>query len=213
VDLRLTEDVIAELLAERDRIVTDYGSINQTRDLVSWTSLFPGGAGLWQGNEKLGEPLPKFFPDRPYMFVAHNYDGSKSYDRMLKRGWERRDTAFWETFWAYLAYVSIQPTNVFMTNVFMGLRTGAAVGKMESAGPLFEEQCLDFFERQVEIIKPRLIVVMGDHAWKALSEFRPKVYVPHPSACRDSNKRAAQVPKKLAALVAALAASDSHLHV
>jgi uracil DNA glycosylase superfamily protein len=206
---RLTHDVIAELLTERDRLVTDYGSTNRTCDLVSWTSLFPGGAGLWQGNEKQGEPLPIFFPTNPYMFVAHNYDGSKSYERMLDRGWERRDTAFWETLWAYLAYVSIQPSNVFMTNVFMGLRTGAAVGTMEDAGPLFEEQCLAFFQRQVEIVQPRLVIVMGEHAWEALRNFESKVYVPHPSACRDSTKRAAQVPKKVAALVAAMAAIGS----
>jgi hypothetical protein len=96
--MRITWDVVAELLAERDRIVTDYGAIERTRSLVGWTSFFPGGHGVCRGNEKLGRPLPMYFPVRPFMFVAHNYDGSWSYDNMIRRGWERRDTAFWKTY-------------------------------------------------------------------------------------------------------------------
>jgi hypothetical protein len=202
--LRRTLDVLSELLSERDRIVTDYGSIRRTRAPVNWTSLFPGGNGLWQGNGIVGEPLPEFFPEKPYMFVAHNYDGSRSYANMLKRGWERRDTAFWVTFWAYLDFVGIKRDEFFMTNVLMGLRTGKAQGAMEGFGPRFVEQCLDFFERQVKIVRPRLIVVMGLIAWETLRDFEPKVYVPHPSACRDATKRKRQIPKKVEALVAAL---------
>ena len=40
--------MLSELLSARDRIVTDYGSIQRTGPPVNWTSLFPGGNGLWQ---------------------------------------------------------------------------------------------------------------------------------------------------------------------
>jgi hypothetical protein len=205
---RRTGEVLAELLSERDRIVTDYGALERTGALVSWTSPFPGGAGLWQGNDIKGEPLPQFFPKKPFMFVAHNYDGSKSYHRMIQRGFEHRKTAFWETLLAYFANARIKCEDVFLTNVFMGLKTDAAVGVMEGAGPLFKAQCLQFFERQCQIVKPRLVVVMGTHAWNALSDFEPKVYVPHPSACHDATRRITQVPKKVAALVEAMASSS-----
>jgi hypothetical protein len=45
---------------------------------------------------------------------------------------------------------------------------------------------------------------MGLIAWETLRDFEPKVYVPHPSACRDATKRKRQIPKKVEALVAAL---------
>lgn len=92
-----------------------------------------------------------------------------------------------------------------MTNYFMGLRTGGAVAETQGAGPCFELQCLKYFERQVDIVNPRMLVVMGKHACGNLSWFEPKVYVPHPSTCRDRSKRALQVPRKVAALVAAIA--------
>ena len=60
--------------------MTDYGSIKRTGRPVNWTSLFPGGNGLRQGNGIVGEPLPEFFPEGPNMFVAHNYDGSRIVD-------------------------------------------------------------------------------------------------------------------------------------
>jgi len=202
---RLTKDVLCDLLTERDNLVKDYGSLEKTEDLVSWTSFFPGGAGVWRGNELIGDALPLYFPEKPYMFVAHNYDGSKSYRRMLKRGWERRNTPFWKTFLAYLDYANIDPTDVFMTNVFMGLRTGKAVGQMEGGGSYFESQCLEFFDRQVAIVQPRMVIVMGNHALNALYDYERKVHVPHPSACRDDAKRADQIPKKVATLVAAIA--------
>jgi uracil-DNA glycosylase len=87
----------------------------------------------------------------------------------------------------------------------MGLRTGDAIGEMEGAGPRFLEQCLRFFERQVEIAQPRFVIVMGEHARDALAKFEPKVYVPHPSACRDDHKRAEQIPRKVKDLLAAIA--------
>ncbi len=61
---RTGDDVIADLLAERDRIVTDYG-VTQRMGLVNWTSLFPGGHGVHRGDGKVwgraagrgGQPL------------------------------------------------------------------------------------------------------------------------------------------------------------
>jgi hypothetical protein len=206
--MRRTEDVLGKLLAERDRLVTDYGLVERTGPLVSWTSFFPGGAGLWQGNDVKGEPLPEFFPEHPYMFVGHNYDGSDSYHKMVKRGWERRNTAFWFTFLAYLDFAKINPSNVFMTNLLMGLRIGKAQGPMEGAGPLFGRQCRAFWDQQIEIVKPCRVVVMGKPARDALADLKHKIYVPHPSACRDNTKRSAQVPRKVAALVASLADSS-----
>ncbi len=206
--MRRTEDVVAELFAERDRLITDYGTLERTGPYVSWSSFFPGGTGVWQGNDIKGEPLPEFFPERPVMFVGHNYDGSESYHRLIKRGWERRNTAFWDTFLEYLKCAKINSSSIFMTNVFMGLKTGKSQGDMEGGGPSFKQQCRAFFDRQVAIVQPRCVVVMGRSALAALGDFQPKVYVPHPSACHDANKRSAQVPKKVAALVDFLASTE-----
>ena len=47
-------------------------------ELVHGTAFFPGGCGLWRGNESFGR-LPDLFPDAPVMFIAHNFDSIPAY--------------------------------------------------------------------------------------------------------------------------------------
>jgi hypothetical protein len=75
---RLAIDVIQELLDQMTRLVTDYPEGLQMTgraitDLIAGTACFPGGSGLWRGNQ-LGGPLPEYFPEHPVMFVGHNFD-------------------------------------------------------------------------------------------------------------------------------------------
>jgi hypothetical protein len=57
---------LEQLIAARDRIVTDYGQLAPCRDVTFNVSAFPGGSGFLAG-----EP-----GERHIMFLMHKYDGS-----------------------------------------------------------------------------------------------------------------------------------------
>jgi hypothetical protein len=63
-----------------NEIVTDYGELVRTGEtvdrLIEGTAFFPGGTGLWRG-DRYGGPIPEFFPERPVMFLGHNFDSKK----------------------------------------------------------------------------------------------------------------------------------------
>jgi hypothetical protein len=200
---RKTEDVLRDLRTKRDRLVKDYGEIARTcREPFPWTSFFPGGEGLYRGEDVRGGPLPEYFPNKPVMFVAHNFG---DYDGYKKTKCANFRTPFWEAFWIYLKLLKIERDDIFMTNALMGLKVGGgANGYMEGRGPKFNRQCLDFFYRQVEIVEPRRVVVMGDEAACALYVFEPKERVRHPSSFhRTSNPsdREEQIAKALRPLL------------
>jgi hypothetical protein len=184
---RKTEDVLRDLLTERDRLVKDYGRVEPTGEPFPWTSFFPGGAGVYRGENSQGGPLPEWFPEKPVMFVAHNF-GDYAWYKNVKCADFR--SLFWEAFWIYLKVLKIDRQDIFLTNALMGLKVGGgADGYMEGRGPKFNRQCLDFFYRQVEIVDPRRVVVMGQEAACALYVFEPKDLVRHPrSFCRSSDR-------------------------
>ncbi len=151
-------------------------------DLVNGTAFFPGGSGLWRGSEHFGK-LPKFFPDAPVMFVAHNFDSVSAYEKCLLNGGEP-GSFFWRILLSYLCKAGIQPECCFFTNVLMGLKPGSAVGPMPEV-PGYLKECQDFLRRQIEIVQPSLIIALGQKASTRLAFLRPTVpfiRVLHPSA-------------------------------
>lgn len=156
-----------ELLSGMGQLVTDYGELGRTGStigaLISGTSFFPGGAGLWRGETPKG-PLPEYFPDRPIMLIAHNFDSQRSYEKSLRRGAESLRYGFWKHLRAYLFRAKIPLEQCFFTNALMGLQPLSATGPMK-ASDLFREQCRVFLRRQVEIVRPTCIAVLGNDAW------------------------------------------------
>jgi hypothetical protein len=130
-------------------------------DLIPGTSFFPGGMGLWRGDVPFGD-APHFFPEAPIMFLAHNFDSIEAYKAARKRGGEG-DKPFWKVLKDFLQTASVDPSDCFFTNALMGLKPGAASGKMPSV-PGYKKQCRCFLLRQIEIVGPRAIVVLGSDA-------------------------------------------------
>lgn len=185
--------ILDQLIAERDRIVTDYGQLIPCREMTKDVSAFPGGSGFLDG-----EPS-----ERTVMVVLHNYDGSEN---VLKP--ENYKNAFWLTLDIYLTEADVERTDVFLTNYYMGLRPGAAVGEMASlGGTMFLSQCRRFFDRQVQLINPCLVVVCGKNAHLALDDWRSraKVTVAHPSSNRDATQRVRRATRWARSIKAALA--------
>jgi Uracil DNA glycosylase superfamily len=182
-----SQSVIQRLLDEMTSIVCSYHpTIQKTGvslpELISGTAFFPGGVGLWRGDQPFGR-LPDHFPEKPVMFVAHNFDSIRAYEAAKIKGGEAK-SFFWRTLLAYLEYAGINPNEAFFTNALMGLKPGSAVGDMPTV-PGYEDECRHFLTRQIAIVSPSVIVALGQKAGKRVRQARPAVpfvTLLHPSA-------------------------------
>jgi hypothetical protein len=184
---RTSQSVIQRLLDEMTTIVRSYHPTTRKTgssiaELICGTAFFPGGAGLWRGDQTFGD-LPDYFPERPIMFVAHNFDSIRAHDVAKVKGGEAK-SFFWRTLSAYLECAGIDPREGFFTNALMGLKPGSAVGDMPTAAG-YEDECRQFLVRQIEIVRPSMIIALGQKAGKrvrAAAAAVPSVVLLHPSA-------------------------------
>jgi hypothetical protein len=194
---RFSVDVIRQLLDEMDRLVVSYPEkverTGRTLDeLIAGTAFFPGGTGLWR--ERIpGGSLPLQFPEKPVIFVAHNFGNLASLqDAIRERG--EAHSAFanlWTNLLDFIGHASpLAPAECFFTNALMGLKPEDRSGKMPSC-EAYESQCLHFLSKQVQIVDPRAIVILGGDSatfWRRakrlcpLLRAIPSVEIMHPSA-------------------------------
>jgi uracil-DNA glycosylase len=151
-------------------------------ELIGGTAFFPGGSGLWRGNEPFGQ-LPDLFPEAAVMIVAHNFDSMRAHEKSRRQGGEAQ-SFFWRILLAYLSAAAIPPDRCFFTNALMGLKPGSAVGPMPAVSG-YHDQCQAFLVRQIEIVNPSIIVTLGQRAHSHVTKLRPVhplVSLLHPSA-------------------------------
>ena len=181
---RASVDVINKLLTAMSDTVTSYHpTVTRTSHdisgLIAGTSCFPGGAGVWRGRG-YGGALPELFPDRPVMFVGHNFDSQRAFAISLANKGEAQGQ-FWQRLLGMLMGSGLSPTECFFTNALMGLKPGSATGLMPSV-PGYRDQCGKFLARQVEIVQPRAIVALGVKAEKYVCKLNvPWMMARHPS--------------------------------
>jgi hypothetical protein len=194
---RLSVNVIQQLLDEMGRLVVTYPEkverTGKTLDeLIAGTAFFPGGTGLWRGKIS-GGPLPEQFPEKPVMFVAHNFGNLASLQEAIRDRGEAH-SAFvnlWTNLLDFLGHASpLTPAECFFTNALMGLKPDDRSGKMPPC-EAYESQCLHFLGRQAQIIEPRAVVILGGDArtcWRRARRLYPflraipAVEIMHPSA-------------------------------
>jgi len=162
--MRTTLDVVTLLRQRMDEIVSDYDDadpdgVRRIGEPIDGTAFFPGGHGVWRGRNPHGA-LPTYFPERPVMFVAHNFDKVAGYQRSRRRGIESVTAATWKNLLAYLSVAGLTPEDCFFTNALMGLQPSKALGKLKTT-PLFRAQCRTFLSEQIATVRPRLVVALG----------------------------------------------------
>ena len=184
--MRHALNVWQELLQSMSQTVTEYhptvvATPGHPEQLIAGTSFFPGGSGLWRGSETFG-PLPEFFPDNPVMFVAHNFDKVSGFAHSLRLGGEASG-AFWKTLQRICNEAALPLSSCFFTNALMGLQPTKATGPMPGTA-LYLAQCDYFFEQQLHIVRPKLLVSLGDTAYsrvRTLHGATPLARLKHPS--------------------------------
>ena len=136
---------------------------------IRGTAAFPGGAGLVM---EADEPLPPF-PYGGVMVVAQDLDAEDKYLERARSGRPHGDPrwpmAYWRSLYKIFAAAGLAARRCFFTNVYVGLRTGSNPsgpfpGKKD---PAFVRWSREFLELQAELMRPSLVVFLGDDARQA----------------------------------------------
>lgn len=135
-------------------------------EMVLCTSFFPGGQGLWYESSQEGIPV---FPTAGVMILGQDYYTFQGYQDILAHSQTgdvgpEKGSRTWSYLLRFLDSVEISPQRCFFTNLFMGLRdNGKSTGEFPGARDAgFVERCLDFFEMQVRVQQPKLILTLGN---------------------------------------------------
>lgn len=135
---------------------------------IRGTAFFPGGLGLWF--EENAAIFP--FPDGQIMVVGQDFNSAVTYERAWKIGTEVESSATWRGLRTLLLASGVSLDRCFFTNVYMGLRDGGPeTGKFPGARDKhFTQRCITFFRRQLEIVRPRLILTLGLEPLQVLAQ-------------------------------------------
>ena len=125
---------------------------------IRGTAFFPGGLGLWLDEHGSAEP------DSPeVMVVGQDFNTLASYENARKAGSETKTSRTWQNIEKIFPKLSLSFRHCYCTNFYMGLReNGPETGSFPGArDPEFVRRSARFFERQLEVMKPKLIVTLG----------------------------------------------------
>ena len=122
---------------------------------------FPGGDGLWRDDSSIKLRSASPFPVGGIMFLGNDFGTLQTYEKTLRTGYENVLT--WRNLKRRLTAAEISGDIGFYTNAVLGLRTDKkAIDYLDwSRHPEFCQFCGDFLRFQLEAMKPRLLVVLG----------------------------------------------------
>jgi hypothetical protein len=129
---------------------------------------FPGADGLWK--EDRDDKL-RPFPECPIMFVGQDFDSELkrgNYCESIKNGYqeesaEGKGSETWGNQLLRLKQAGISPSDCFHTNPFPGVRIARTnTGRSKAlADTEFVDSCVDFLNAQIEIVRPRAVILLG----------------------------------------------------
>ena len=156
----MSREVAEQLWQEMSPAVWPFPDhVKDVRKPIERTAFFPGGLGLWlEADGACGE-----FPVGQIMVVGQDFNTESAYERALERGTEVDISVTWRKLRELLRESGISPNRCFFTNVYMGLRDeGSEIGPFPGGkDERFVKRCVEFFKKQLEVAKPKLIVTLG----------------------------------------------------
>jgi uracil-DNA glycosylase family 4 len=134
---------------------------------ISRTAFFPGGLGLLldESDEPQSEALD-------VMVVGQDFNTLATYEGARDRGSEFHSSRTWGNIRTVFPKLGLPLRRCFFTNFYVGLRErGPETGPFPGARDrTFVQCCARFFERQMEVITPQLIVTLGFAPLKAIGK-------------------------------------------
>ncbi|GAC1300823.1 MAG: hypothetical protein NVSMB24_02340 [Mucilaginibacter sp.] len=127
---------------------------------------FPGCTGVHDNNSASA--------DKFIMVVGQDFDTKINYDKLEEKGEVECNTT-WRNLKKLLKDINIDKDKCFFTNTYMGVRkngknTGPSPAKKS---PWFVEQCQYFFQQQLTIINPKLVLILGREPAKFVAKMFP----------------------------------------
>ncbi|MFP5042913.1 uracil-DNA glycosylase family protein [Parasediminibacterium sp. JCM 36343] len=125
---------------------------------LSGRAFFPGGRGTFDNEETIA--------DKKIMILGQDFDCEANYAKTLKIGHEDIvKSSTWRNLLSFLKDADIKHNQCFYTNAILGIRVG---NKGTGKSPAFRDdgfikECQKFFLYQVELQKPKTILVLGKH--------------------------------------------------
>ena len=169
----------AELLwREMNSVIGPYpDKVVAVHRLIPGTAFFPGGLGLWMPDE-----IPPEIPTEQVLIVGQDFNSLAVHERAFESRSEVGTSITWKNLLKILDSSNLAPDRCFFTNFYMGLRrVGPETGKFPGARDKgFASRCLKFFHRQLEILRPKLIITLGLEPLRALA--KPIFNLPVPEA-------------------------------
>jgi hypothetical protein len=122
---------------------------------------FPGGDGLRRDEASIKLHSTSPFPVGGITFLGNDFGTLQTFDRTLRTGYENVLT--WRNLKRRLITAEISGEVGFYTNAVLGLRTEKkAIDYLDwSRHPDFCQFCGDFLRFQLEAMRPRLLVILG----------------------------------------------------
>jgi hypothetical protein len=150
------------------------------------TAAFAASAGLHR------EPGSHVLPPFPYgglMIIGHNLDSKDGYDVRRASGISHGDEvpgtplmSTWRGLYRLLGEAGVDRNEFFFTNVYAGLKEGRPTGEF-TAHPAagFRGWCRDFLRRQVAVMRPRAVLILGVPACRDIANSStPTPWLPGP---------------------------------
>ncbi len=164
-----------ELWSELHAVEPYPPGVGSVPEQIAGTSFFPGGTGLWCEARSEVPPLPV----GGIMVLGHDFHSREGYEWAKRNIVENLNTATWRHLLSLLLAAQIAPETCFFTNVYMGLREDkATTGRFPgSKDPEFVKRCRQFFIRQLQVQRPRLILALGAYVPPFLAPLSPELTV------------------------------------
>lgn len=156
---------LEELKHELSKISSYPNSLRSVCCEINGIGFFPGAKGLWNVHDET-------LSNKSFMILGHDFGNEKDFDISVKRGDENLQGLTWKNLLKMLMEYNIDVQDCFFTNGIMGVRiNSSAIGKSPGFDdPTFLNDCRNLFLKQIEVQKPKIILALGQHIWKFLSE-------------------------------------------
>ncbi len=132
--------------------------------------------------------MDAILPRNGAVFIGNDFGTLSSYLRLENRGYENVPT--WRHIKSRVRNASIPPERTFFTNAILGLREEGFTLDKKSRQRIsaFSEFCGEFLRYQLNLLAPKLVVIMGPNANEAFDTFAKgsdiyeTLYTSHPYA-------------------------------
>jgi hypothetical protein len=113
---------------------------------------------------------PERYPGVELSFLANDFGTLRTYQKLHSKGYENPPT--WRHLKDRIRRARLPEDRIFCTNAILGLRTGDKVTALDRSvwprASMFAAFCHEFLIYQVEVLRPRLVVILGPVAQSSL---------------------------------------------